>query len=659
MLLLIVFIPGLLIEGLLLYTNYQARKADELHANLEVARVASSVFEAFFQDVLHQELAIGTALTLSPLPVDKMNHLLKQVGREYELVQNLAWADADGRFIACNRPDLIGLDISDRPYFKEIHSGKEWAVSNLLKLHTTGVLGFVVARAIRDENNAMLGIVVASIQLDRLDRVLTFQRLKKGGFSIVDKSGMLVYRYGTKEMTWEERDWLRRYPSVIKEALRGKEVLSTIFDVSEGQMRMIARVPIPSIGWIVGAGHNEREAMKPIVLNMVRQAALLVVITLGGFLAAFIMSRSITAPIERLQRYALSIEAGKPDAAIEPAGPAEILDLTLALTSMVSKLENAKNELERQVKERTAELSQANARLRNEILDRQREQEERLRLERTLHEVQKAESLGCMAGAIAHHFNNILGVVMGNLELALYDIPQSSSIGTLVNEAMKASRKASEISLLMLSYLGQTVRVTEPLNLSAIGMEMLPLLKASLPGHIGLNTDFGSPEPVISGDAVQVKQVLTNLFANAVEAIGDREGDITLTIDSIPDAQIHGLKFLPPDWMPQAKTYACLSVADTGCGLDPGTLEKIFDPFFSTKFIGRGLGLPVVLGIARAHGGAVNVESRVGQVTIFRVYFPLAENPADRLPAAGRPCLSGEPPKQRDPELATIAAKKS
>jgi CheY-like chemotaxis protein len=121
---------------------------------------------------------------------------------------------------------------------------------------------------------------------------------------------------------------------------------------------------------------------------------------------------------------------------------------------------------------------------------------------------------------------------------------------------------------------------------------------------------------------------MTNLAVNAAEAIGDGEGDITVAIEVVAAGDMRASPFHPVDWTPQAETYACVSVTDTGCGMSPETLDRLFDPFFSTKFTGRGLGVPVVMGIVQAHGGACSVASALGRGTTFRVYLPLvAEQP--------------------------------
>lgn len=257
-----------------------------------------------------------------------------------------------------------------------------------------------------------------------------------------------------------------------------------------------------------------------------------------------------------------------------------------------------------------------------DITDRRVMEEERLRLERELLQAHKAESLTRMAGAIAHNFNNLLMAVMGNLELAMFDLPQEAKAVKNIAEAMTACSRAAEISRFMLTSIGQTVVKHAPLDLSKATAEALARLKVSLPEKIELKTSYPEQGPTIMGDGTHVRQILTNLVLNAGEAIGDAEGCISVSI-SVNSSVIAGSKFFPPDWEPRAQTYACMEVSDTGCGLAPEMQDKVFDPFFSTKFTGRGMGLPVILGLVRAHQGAITVGSRLGEGTTFRVYFPM------------------------------------
>lgn len=252
---------------------------------------------------------------------------------------------------------------------------------------------------------------------------------------------------------------------------------------------------------------------------------------------------------------------------------------------------------------------------------------ERKRAEEQFLQLQKAESLGRMAGASAHHFNNQLSVVMGNLDIALDDLPRREDVTRYLRNAMEAARKAAEVSGLMLTYLGQTVGKREPLDLSATCSRSLPILLRALPEGVTLKTDLAVPGPVICANANQIQQVLSNLITNAWEAMGGQAGVIQLAVKTVSPEMIPNVHVTPVSWQPAETSYACLEVMDTGCGIVAADLEKIFDPFFSSKFPGRGLGLPVVLGIVKVHEGGIAIESKPGQGSVFRVFFPLSLEP--------------------------------
>jgi nitrogen-specific signal transduction histidine kinase len=258
------------------------------------------------------------------------------------------------------------------------------------------------------------------------------------------------------------------------------------------------------------------------------------------------------------------------------------------------------------------------------LTERKQVEKEKAKLEAQNRQLQKAESLGRMAGAIAHHFNNMLAVSIGNLELAIMDLPPGSDVLKNLTQAMKASHKAAEVSSLMLTYLGQTPGKHEPLDLSDICHLGMSMLRAVIPNKVIVETELPSPGPTIRANANQMHQVLTNLITNVWESIGDNGGTIRLIIKTVSSADIPASHCFPIDYQPQSIPYACMEVTDTGCGISDKDIEKIFDPFFTTKFTGRGMGLPVVLGIVRAHNGAVSVESKPGRGSVFRIFLPVS-----------------------------------
>ena len=259
-----------------------------------------------------------------------------------------------------------------------------------------------------------------------------------------------------------------------------------------------------------------------------------------------------------------------------------------------------------------------------DITEQKRAGEERRKLERELEIAKKRESLGTMAGGIAHQFNNLLTGVLGYIELAKDSLPPASTASNHLREAEASALRASELSSAMLVYVGQGVHQRKRLDVDRLVQEHLPLIRAELPGNVRLEIDVPPGGPAVFMDPVDFRQVLSTLCTNAWEAIGEAEGVVRISVSEVRDAaEIPGSRFATGSV--SSGPWACLKVADTGAGMDRETMDRIFDPFFSTKFPGRGLGLPVVQGIVRHYGGAIHVHSHPGKGTTVSVLFPETE----------------------------------
>lgn len=238
-------------------------------------------------------------------------------------------------------------------------------------------------------------------------------------------------------------------------------------------------------------------------------------------------------------------------------------------------------------------------------------------------QLQKEKSLGRMAAAIAHHFNNQLTAVMGFIQLAMHRPPPRDSEDRDLTEALHAAERAAELSGLMLTYLGQSMVARRPVDLAACCRRCLPELQLLLPAGLDTVIDFPEPGPMVLANDDQIRQVLVNLAVNAAEAMTDEAGRLKLSVSIEPAAEIAAHHRFPADWQPRDPVYARLGVVDNGCGIDPADREHLFDPFFTSKCTGRGMGLAVVLGLAKAGGGVVTVESEPGLGSEFAVYLPL------------------------------------
>jgi signal transduction histidine kinase/CheY-like chemotaxis protein len=257
---------------------------------------------------------------------------------------------------------------------------------------------------------------------------------------------------------------------------------------------------------------------------------------------------------------------------------------------------------------------------------------ERLRLERQIQHAQKLKSLGLLAGGIAHDFNNLLLAVLGYADLSLDALPEDSEVRPYLSHIVTATQRASGLSKQMLAYSGRGTYVVEPIDLVATVRETSGLLECSISKRAKLVYDFAPELPQILGDGVQVHQIVMNLVTNASDALQGEDGRIHVSVGVAEFDRGYLSTCYVDDNLP-AGTYVYLEVADTGVGMDAEIRSKIFDPFFTSKGTGRGLGLAAALGIIRGHKGAVRVESNPGGGSIFRVMFPASdEKPATMVP---------------------------
>jgi CheY-like chemotaxis protein len=244
-----------------------------------------------------------------------------------------------------------------------------------------------------------------------------------------------------------------------------------------------------------------------------------------------------------------------------------------------------------------------------------------------LRELQKLDSIRVLAGGIAHDFNNLLTGVLGSASLIQETLEPNHPASELLTGIIQTSEQLAHLTRQMLAYAGKGRFVLEAVDLSAMVREMRELLRPSIPNEVTLHLDLGKDLPAVEADRSQVQQLLMNLVINAGEAIGNHDGLITVRTRSrtVNDRYI---RTHPETADLSPGEYVVLEVRDTGCGMDADTKARIFDPFFSTKFSGRGLGLAAVAGIVRGHKGAIIVSSHPGKGTILDVLLPAMARPA-------------------------------
>jgi PAS domain S-box-containing protein len=270
-----------------------------------------------------------------------------------------------------------------------------------------------------------------------------------------------------------------------------------------------------------------------------------------------------------------------------------------------------------------------------DITQRKDAESEKLLVERRLLEGQKLESIGVLAGGIAHDFNNLLTGIIGNANLASLDLPAQSPVRTNLKQIEQASQRAAELCQQMLAYAGKGRFVVQPVELGALVKTTVPLLQASISKRAKLHFDLQADLPAVMSDPTQIRQIIMNLVLNASEALNERDGEISISTNLVHPAAdwFDGAALTPPE---TNLNFVRLEVRDTGCGMSPETIAKIFEPFYTTKFTGRGLGLAAVLGIIRSHGGGLIVRSVVGKGSVFALFFPAdSAQPVSQAPSRG------------------------
>ncbi len=257
----------------------------------------------------------------------------------------------------------------------------------------------------------------------------------------------------------------------------------------------------------------------------------------------------------------------------------------------------------------------------SDITDAKRAEEERQRLEELLRQSQKMEAIGTLAGGIAHDFNNLLAAIIGFTEIARSRVKESDALSSL-DKALRAGERAKALVSQILSFSRQKAQEFKPIKIAPVVREAVKLLRASLPSTIAINVTIDAADMVVEADPSQIHQVLMNLCANAAHAMRNGGGvleialaQVTLGVES---ATIH------PDLNPGE--YLLMRVRDSGHGMTPEVMDRIFEPYFTTKPEGEGtgLGLAVIHGIIKRHGGGITVASEVGRGTEFCVYLPLS-----------------------------------
>ena len=322
------------------------------------------------------------------------------------------------------------------------------------------------------------------------------------------------------------------------------------------------------------------------------------------------VSSSIVGPLKRLQRTSRSISSGD-------------VNVELDSTSKIVEIRDLSTDLESMRKD----LVGMNARLQEEIAERELAEAERRSMEDYLRQAQRLESLGTLAGGVAHEFNNVLQPMVLYTELALEDVPKRTPASINLKRVLELANRAKGLSRQILMF-GRREERSEfrPTDMREVVHEAVTMIRALLPATIDIRTGNGVDIGLVNCDPYQIKQLVVNLCNNAYQAIKGPEDYISISLNEviISDASGSAANLAPGE-------YVVLTVVDTGEGMDEDTVRRVFEPFFTTREVGdgTGLGLSVVHGIVMRHNGDIMIDSEPGKGTRIRVYLPLAEDIKD------------------------------
>ncbi len=372
-------------------------------------------------------------------------------------------------------------------------------------------------------------------------------------------------------------------------------------------------------------------------------AILMGAITLFGLFAALgigkLLNDSTTQKLIRLTKTAKDLREGNLNVSFDEKGEDEIGQLALTFNMMVGRIKELVDTLEAKVTLRTEELKTSNEKLLKEMDDREKAETEKENLEAQLNQAHKMEAIGTLAGGIAHDFNNILGAIIGYADLAEEDIPEGHPAKLKIGNILKAGNRAKDLVRQILAFSRKSQIGRLPVKIHLIVKEAVHLLRASIPATIDIREEIDPNCGTVLADQTQIHQVILNLGANAAQAMEKEGGILHITLIRMKISPSEIFKY--PDL--KSGAHIKLTFKDTGSGIDKEIMDRIFDPYFTTKGIGKGsgMGLAMVHGIVKSHEGMIQVNSTPGVGSVFDIYLPAIDASPATPESAPEPSFTG------------------
>lgn len=338
LLLVTLILPVLLVEVAIYFVSLETQRARILQANLEVARGASSTFDTYVNDILHQEQTLGAVLTAgTPLPSAEASKMLTTARSEYRTLTYVSWLDPQCQIVFSSEPSPPDPIYERRACFQAIASSSGWVVSDLFQGQSSGDPAFTISRAVEDAGSGARGVVVAGIDPRRLGRRLEIERSATSAVDIVDSQGIDVYRYPEVELTWGQRDFEAVSAGNLK-IPANTESTATFLSPVDGQERIAGIAPISTIGWVAIASQSSAEAMATSVRDLAIHVLLLLLVGGVSVLTGTAIASAMAVPLRRLRQHAAAIGEGRFDNGPRVNWPAELSELSEAFNLMAIEL---------------------------------------------------------------------------------------------------------------------------------------------------------------------------------------------------------------------------------------------------------------------------------------------------------------------------------
>jgi signal transduction histidine kinase len=550
------------------------------------------------------------------LDMNTIDQISQRLIERMEIISQIYIMDSQGMQIYKSSYIETMGDRADRTYFQSAITGTS-VFSDVIISRSTDIPISVFACPIYRDGK-IDGVIGASIDLSYLSELSSSLRFSNDSYGfLIDLKGRVI-GHPNPELVAEMTDL--NYIPMVPEVLSGKTGVGEY--VFEGVEKLVAYTPSEETGWGVLVQIPQKEAFKTITIFNRLLFLTAFLILLVSFVVVVVISGRLQKPVNDIIEIIDKIEGNQDLKYFSLKGNDEFGIIQKKLLSMDSNIKKYYIELEERVELRTAELQQT-------LTELEKAETEHKRLESQLLQAQKMESIGFLAGGIAHDFNNILSPIMGYVELTLDQLPQENIGHEYLNEVLHATERASDLVKQILTFSRKSKNERKPIECQPIIKEALKLLRSSIPSSIEIKQNIASNCGMIMADPIHIHQIIMNLCTNAFHSMEVTGGIISVLLDEFYFSS-HSLE-TAPEMTPGS--YICLTVKDTGQGMEKNIVDHIFDPYFTTKSVGKGsgLGLSIIYGIVQEYDGYINVSSEPGKGTEFKIYFPMIDSKSEHI----------------------------